>query len=149
MMADRMVGVSDRQESGERLERARRNRKTVIFAGLMVSGGFVGFMIGMLDGDALLRGSSAGWPPAVAIAIAISYLASVIGGGVALSRQIDEVERLGQYKAVAAAALCYALVYPVWFVLWMGNLVREPMHGVLFGLFWLALFLASLFYRFR
>ncbi len=149
MMAYRRAGVSDSQESGERLERERRNRKSAIFAGLMAVGGVIGFMIGMLDGDAMMRSSSDGWPQAVSIGIAISYLASVIGGGIALSRQIDEVERLDQYKAVAAAALTYALVYPVWLALWMGNLVREPMHGVLFGLFWVALFLASLFYRFR
>ena len=147
MMAYKKPGVSEDQ--GERLERAQRNRKSAIFAGLMLVGGVIGFMVGMLDGDAMLSSSSEGWPPAVSIGIAVSYLASVIGGGIALSRQIDEVERLGQYQAVAAAALTYVLVYPVWFVLWMGNLVREPMHGVLFGLFWITLFIAFLYYRFR
>jgi hypothetical protein len=141
--------VSDDHGNGERLERAQRKRKAVIFGGIFVVGLVTGFMVGMREAENLFRGGSEGWPPAMAIGLSVAYLASVLGGGIALARQTDEVERLGQYKAVAVGALAYMLAYPIWFALWMGNLVREPMHAVLFGLFWITLLIAFLFYRFR
>ena len=149
MTGQRNPGVSD-GGTGERLERARRFRKMVIIGGILVVGIATGFLAGMRDADALFtRGATDAWPPAMAIGIALSFLAAVIGGGIALGRQTDEVERLAQYKAAAAAALAYMLTYPVWFALWMGELAPEPMHGALFGLFWLTLLLALLFYKFR
>ena len=143
----RRAGVSEAGE-GERLERERRNRKTWIIGGLVIFGGITGFFIGARNGAALFGGSG-GWPPAMAIAVAASYVIAAVGGGLILARHTDEVELLGQYKAIAAAALVYVLVYPVWFVLWMGDLVREPMHAIIFALFWISLTAASLFYRFR
>ena len=149
MMGRRSHGVSDK-ETGEARERARRSRRTIIFGGVFAVGIVTGFLIGVNEADNLFSGAgSEGWSPAMAIGIAISFLASVIGGGIALARQTDEVERLAQYRAVAAAALAYMLAYPVWFALWMGNLAPEPMHAVLFGLFWFVTMAAFLFYRFR
>jgi len=149
MTGHRNPGVSDDQ-TGERLELMRRGRKMLVMGGILVVGLVTGFLAGMRDADALFtRGTTDAWPPAMAIGIALSFLAAVIGGGIALARQTDEVERLVQYKAAAAAALAYMLTYPVWFALWMGDLAPEPMHGALFGLFWLTLMLALLFYKFR
>ena len=147
MMSMGRIGVSDRP-GGENAERARRNRKLQIIGGVFAVGMIVGFMIGYREAESLFDGSQA-WPPAMAIGIALSYLAAVIGGGIALSRHTDEFERMAQYKAVAVAALVYMLAYPVWFVLWMAALVPEPHHGLLFIAFWFTLAAASLFYRFR
>ena len=140
-------GVSD----GERLEQARRGRKTLITGAIAGVGMITGFAIGYYEADhgSGMFSSAQGWPPAMAMAITVSYLAAIVIGGVLLARQTDEFERMGQYKAVAVAALAYVIVYPVWFVLWMGDLVREPMHAILFLVFWVSLALASLFYRFR
>ena len=150
MTGHRRAGVSDGEPTGEQIERSRRGRKAVILGGIGLAGLATGFMVGMRDADALLSsGSIQSWPPAMAIGIALSFLAATIGGGVALARQTDEFERLAQYKAAAAAGLVYMLAYPVWFALWMGDLAPEPMHAVLFGLFWLSLVLALLFYKFR
>ena len=149
MMSMGSIGVSDRP-GGESAERARRKQKLVIVGGVFAVGMIVGFLVGFREAEAdFLFDRSQPWPPAMAIGIAFSYLAAVIGGGIALSRHTDEYERMAQYKAVAFAALVYMLVYPVWFVLWMGALVPEPHHGLLFGAFWLSLVAASLFYRFR
>ena len=140
-------GVSD----GERLERARRGRKTLIFGAIAGAGLVTGFAVGAYEGRRgyeMFSGAQ-GWPPAMALAIVVSYLAAIVIGGVLLARQTDEFERMSQYKAVAVAAFSYIVAYPAWFVLWMGGFVREPMHGVLFLIFWASLALASLFYRFR
>ena len=150
MNGARRAGASDAPVSGERLEAERRGRKKWIIGSTFAVGLVVGFAVGFREGDEMVSGAgSAGWPPAMAIAIVLSYLIAVFGGGWLLSRHTDEFERLAQYKAVAFAALTYVIVYPVWFALWMGDLVREPMHAVLFVVFWLSLAAASLFYRLR
>ena len=141
-------GVSDGPGAGEQRERARRRRKAWIVGGVFTVGMVAGFAMGWREAQHLFAGSE-GWPPAMTIAIALSYVIAVVGGGMLLSRQTDEVELQSQYKAVAAAALVYALIYPVWFVLWMGSLAPEPMHGILFIAFWVSLLGAFLFYRFR
>ena len=143
-------GVSEPSGAGEAQEQARRTRKTWIIGGTFVTGLVAGILVGFNEGEALFVGSDANdWPPALAVGLALSYVLVVAVGGVALARQTDEFEQQRQYKAIAAAAFVYAMVYPLWFVLWMGQLVPEPMHGALFILFWLSLAAAFLFYRFR
>ena len=142
------AGGSESLGPGEQQERARRTRKTWIIGSTFVAGLVAGFWIGFEEADTLFSGSD-GWPPALSIFASVSYLVAAIFGGLALARQTDEFELQRQYKAVAVAALVYVLAYPVWFALWMGGLVPEPMHGVLFIAFWLSLAGAFLFYRFR
>ena len=146
MMAAKAAGVSE--AAGERRERARRTRKAVLIGGIALVGAVSGFMIGYLDAESLIDPSRT-WPPAMAIGLAFAYLAAVLGGGLALARQTDELELSRQYKAIAAAAGLYVLAYPVWFFLWKGTLLPEPGHELLFILFWLGMAGASLFYRFR
>ena len=148
MMAGPMKAELPDGGTGERLERARNSRKMLILAGLMGVGGLIGLAIAIGGGEALLR-TPGGWPPAVAIGIALVFVVATVGGGLALARQTDEVALQGQYKAVSFAAAGYALLYPVWYFLWMGGLVPEPMHGALFAIFWLSLAGASLYYRVR
>lgn len=141
-------GVSSPMGSGEQLDRQRRGRKRVIVGGIVAIGFFGGFIVGFNEAESLFTGPRI-WPAPFAIGLSLAYLAAIIGGGMALSRQTDEFEQQTQYKAVAVAAAAYLLIYPPWFLLWMADLVREPMHGILFLAFWVSLALASLFYRFR
>ena len=85
-------------------------------------------MVGFTEADDLLVMNDR-WPPALALGLSLAYLALVIGGAIALSRQVDEVERATKYKAVSAAArrLCHRLsgLVLLW---WKGGFVPEPMH---------------------
>jgi hypothetical protein len=142
------AGVSEPAASGETLERKRRRRKLAILALVFVLAFPVGFAVGFTEADDLLVMDDR-WPPALAMGLSLAYLFLVIGGAIALSRQVDEVERTIKYKAVGAAATAYVIVYPVWFFLWKGGFVPEPMHVALYAGFLIVFLLASLFYRFR
>lgn len=143
-----MGGVSEPAESGEAVERKRRRRKYAILALVFVLAFPVGFLVGFTEADELLVMEDR-WPPALALGLSFAYLGLVIGGALALSRQVDEVERMIKYKAVTVAASAYVFVYPVWFFLWKGGFVPEPMHVALYVGFLTVFLLASLFYRFR
>ena len=134
---------------GERREAARRRKRWMIVAALALVGVVPGFYMGYQDGAALARSEPLAWPPAVAAALAGVYLLAVIGGGLLMSKVMDEVERQRGYKAVSFAGAALMVVYPTWFLLWKGGFVPEPVHWMLFVLFWLSLALASLWYRFR
>jgi len=133
--------------SGEAMERLAKRKKWIIIGGLIVVGLVTGFLAGFYEADGLLDGG--GWPPSLALGIAFSYLAAIVGGGIAMTRQMDEVELQTQTRAVSFAAGIYIIVYPSWFVLWKGGFVVEPIHWALFVIFWLALALSSLYYRYR
>lgn len=141
---------TDLSEAGEgaRLEQARGTRKSLLLAALMGAGGLIGLAISLSGGKAPFT-DPGGWPPAMAIGIALAFVVAAVGGGLILARHTDEVELQAQYKAIAFAASVYVLLYPVWFFLWMGGLVPEPMHGAIFAAFWVSLAGASLFYRVR
>jgi hypothetical protein len=66
-----------------------------------------------------------------------------------MNRVMDEVDRQRGYKAASFAGTVLIVVYPAWYFLWRGGLVVEPIHWLLFGLFWLSLAFATLWYRFR
>jgi hypothetical protein len=134
---------------GERREAARRRKRWLIVAGLAIVGIVPGFYMGYQDGSAMAQSRPSLWPPAVAAALAAVYLLAVIGGGVLMNTVMDELERQRGYKAVSFAGTALMVVYPTWFLLWRGGLVPEPVHWILFILFWLNLALATLWYRFR
>lgn len=134
---------------GERRDAARRRTRWLIIAALVVVGVIPGFYLGYQDGAAMAQNRPAIWSPTLAAALAVLYLVAVIGGGLLLNRVTDEVERARGYKAASFAGLALMLVYPTWFLLWRGGFVPEPVHWMLFVLFWLNLALASLWYRFR
>lgn len=140
--------MTEAQMSGEQLEKARRSRKIWIIFLVVLFGLGVGFMVGFSQGENLFAGGGS-WPPAMAAGLACAYVAAVIGGSIAMSRNTDEFERLRSYQAVSVGAFFYILLYPVWFLLWMGGLVPEPSHELLFIGFYLASFSGFLFYRFR
>ena len=133
---------------GERAENARRRKRSLVIAVLFAAGLFSGFYVGKTDPQSLFN-AEASWNPAVSLLLAAVYLLAIVGGSIALHGHTDEVERQGQYKAVALAAAVYILLYPSWFMLWKGGHVPEPNHGIVFVVFWLSLACASLWYRFR
>jgi hypothetical protein len=143
-----MAGGSEPALSGEALERSRRRRKYAIFALIFALAFPAGFLVGFTEADELLIMADR-WPAPLALGLSFAYLALVLGGAIALSRQVDEVERLAKYKAVTLAAGTYLIVYPVWFLWWKGGFVPEPMHVALYVGFLVVFALASLFYRFR
>jgi hypothetical protein len=140
--------VSEALSEGERLERGRRRRKYAIFALIFALAFPVGFAVGFTEADDLLVMNDR-WPPALAAGLSLAYLGLVIGGAIALNRQVDEVERLLKYKTATAAATAYVIAYPTWFLWWKGGFVPEPMHVALYVGFMIVFVLASLFYRFR
>jgi hypothetical protein len=134
--------------SGELRLKQREQRIWVIKGGLFVVGLVTGAIVGYLAGDSGFA-SDAKWPTSIAVALVVTYLSSIAIGTWLLRELCDEVERQLQYKSIAAAGLFYVLAYPVWFVLWKGNLMPEPSHWQLFIAFYLALAASYLFYRFR
>lgn len=134
--------------SGEAAERAQRRRRLTVLGGLIVVGLVSGFLVGFHEGQQGFD-SAQGWPPALALGVVAAYLAAVVGGGIALTRHMDEIEIQMSAKAGGLAGSAYIIVYPVWFALWQGGFVREPIHWVLFLLFWLVLAGSSLYYRYR
>lgn len=133
---------------GEKRERAMRRRRKTVIAGLAGAGGICGFYVGFFEAKAIMDGGTA-WSPTLALVLTGLFLTAMIGGSILLQGSMDEVERQASYKAVAFAGAAYVMVYPVWFLLWKGGFVGEPVHWVLFALFWLSLALSTLWYRFR
>ena len=134
--------------SGESLERAARRRKFFTVGALAVMSFIPGFYLGYTENDALLLADDK-WPPAFALGLAGFYLGAVIAGAVLMRRQTDEVALANQYKATALAGSMFVIVYPLWYILWKGGFVIEPMHGVIYVLFLLTALAAMLYYRFR
>lgn len=134
--------------SGEQQHQRRERRTWAIKGSLFAVGLIAGVLVGYLLGErGLLAGAN--WPPEIALALAALYLAAVGIGSLLLRELHDEVEKQLQYKAMALAGIVFLLAYPVWFLLWKGGFVMEPVHWVLFAGFYLALLGAFLFYRYR
>ena len=150
MMAKARTGAVDKfgHSSGEELERASRRRRFAIVGALfalgMGAGAYGGWKLAETRADLTQP-----WSPTIRHIIAGLYLAAMIFGSIALDKHLDEVERQVQYKAAAVAGGAYAVVYPTWFLLWKGGFVAEPIHWVLFILFWVALASSTLYYRNR
>ena len=134
---------------GERREAARRRKRWLIVSALAAIGFVPGLYVGFQHGAAAAQGEMPVWSPTFAAALAGLYLAALLVGTLLLNSVMDEVERQRGYKAVSFAGAALMVVYPTWFLLWKGGFVAEPVHWVLFVLFWLSLALASLWYRFR
>ena len=148
MMTRTMTVAEPERGTGEALERAARRKKMLIVGGLALAGFFPGFYLGYSENDELLRVGDK-WPPELALVLAAVYLVAVIGGALLLKRQTDEVALAQQYKATALAGSMLVIVYPLWYILWKGGFVTEPMHLVIYVLFLLTALGGMLYYRFR
>jgi len=134
---------------GERRDSARRRKRWLILAAIAVFGGVPAYYVGFQDGAAMAQGRPLTWSPTLAAVLAGLYLVVMVGGSLLMHSVTDELERQRGYKAASFAGLVLMLVYPTWFLLWRGGFVPEPVHWMLFVLFWLSLALAALYYRFR
>lgn len=145
----RPVRVEAPHGEGERREAARRRKRWWIVAALCAIGFVPGLYVGMQHGAAAAESQPLVWSPTMAALLAGLHLVAVAGGGILMNSVMDEVERQRSYKAVSFAGAALMVVYPTWFLLWKGGFVAEPVHWMLFVLFWASLALASLWYRFR
>jgi hypothetical protein len=143
-----MARIEERRGAGEAREAAMRRTRRLTLGVLFVAGLMTGFYVGRNEAAAELDGSSF-WSPTVSLALAGLYLVAMFGGSLALNRVMDEHERFRSYKAASLAGAIYVTVYPLWFLLWKGGFVAEPIHWVLFILFWLGLAVGQIWYRFR
>ena len=134
---------------GERREAARRRKRWWIVAALFGIGFVPGLYVGFQHGAAAAESRPLVWSPTVAALLAGLYLVALAGGGFLMNSVMDEVERQRGYKAVSFAGVALMAVYPTWFLLWKGGFAPEPVHWMMFVMFWASLALASLFYRFR
>lgn len=127
-----------------RMRRRAMTIKGTLFVIGLFAGGYVGYALAESDFDLGAR-----WPTGISIALALVYVVSISAGSLLLHGKIDELERDRSYKAAAVAGSGYLLLYPVWFVLWKGGILVEPIHWLLFVGFWLLLLGAALYYRLR
>jgi hypothetical protein len=134
---------------GEARERARLRKRTIVFGAIFAAGLIGGFYVGFQEAGRVLHGGDGAWSPAVALVLAGLYLTAIVAGSLLLQVSMDELERHNGYKAGTFAAAVYIVVYPIWFLLWKGGFVAEPIHWLVFIIFWLALLAGHLWYRFR
>lgn len=87
--------------------------------------------------------------PAIAAAGAAVYVAMMTLGTWAMIRITDEVEVYNNVLGLAAGAGAVLLVYPSWWMLWRGGLVREPTHDAVFLLMFGAALIAYLWKKYR
>lgn len=133
------VRMSDDRGEGERAEKARSRRFWTILIVLMLAGGVIGGLQSAVTGGDLSRDLPAVW----AVVLAAIYLVAVGAGSWYFFRSIDEVEMYENLLAYTVGAYFYATVYPLWYFLWKGGLVIEPVHE---GLFLATMFVIGAFY---
>lgn len=150
MMVSRraMAGPDLPKGEGERREAAMRRRRIFVIGALFAAGMVTGFYTGFKEGAALAAADGT-WPPAMSLALTAVYLIALGGGSLLLNGVMDEHERLRTYKAASFASTLMVGIYPVWFLLWKGGFVVEPIHWVMYIIFMVGLGLAMLWYRFR
>ncbi len=123
------TGTMDRQPGrGELAERARHRRFWTTMGALMLVGGVVGAILSIATKGDL----SADLPTAWAVVAALVYGVGVTAGSWHLFRTVDEVEIRDNLVAGAIGVYFYSLVYPVWYFLWKGGLLGEPIQEVVF-----------------
>lgn len=149
MMAETgTTGVSDPIGTGEKLERRQKRRQTLILGLLMVAGGITGLALSLTeqDGAGFFQGAI---PPWIAMALAALWLVSVVGGSFWLKRHIDEIEQAAQIWGIATAGTVVIVLYPVWYLLWRGQMIVEPNAHIVFGTLYVVMIAAYLWKKFR
>jgi len=137
--------MTDEMLSGEARNRANSRRQIWLFSGLALAGGIVGFTFAMFESkNAPMLGGTI--PPEVAIVLAAITFVALLWGTIAYKRRIDEVVLRDNIYAGAWGAFALMVGYPVWFLLWKGDLLPEPSHMALYGVLY-AVTCAVYFYR--
>jgi hypothetical protein len=142
------AGVSESTGPGELLERRQRQRQALILIVLMVAGGVTGLVLSLTeqDGAGFFQGAI---PAGVALALAILWLVSVVGGSIWYKRHIDEIDYGAQVWGSALGGSTVIILYPVWLLLWRGQLVPEPNGHILAGVLFIVMMLGYLWKKFR
>lgn len=142
------IGVSEAPSGGEQWERARRRRRMAIVGAVALVGGIGGGIVGGYEADNLFVLAHP-WPPALCLVLVALFLVTIAIAFLVLSRQTDEVERIVKLKTARVGTLVLLVGYPVWFLLWKGGFLPEPMHVAIYAAVLVSILAASLFYRFR
>ena len=121
----------DEPGPGETRERARRLRLVAAAFAIAAASGVVGFLIGRRYADAFFDEATR-WPAEFAVAAACTWIAVAWAGRALIGGRLDEFERQTQQATWAAAAEAYFFAYPLWFLLWKGDILPEPMHAPIF-----------------
>jgi hypothetical protein len=140
--------MTDERGVGERQERAKRNRVLTYYAVLVLLGGTVGFVFATYQSDTPAW-AGGNIPPLVAIVLAVVTAGAMLGGCVFMKRRIDEVEFQNNLYASGWATVAMMAGYPVWYLLWKGQLVPEPSHQIIFVAFYIVMLAAYLIRKFR
>jgi hypothetical protein len=142
--------VEGTQGTGEAEERRKRRLKIAIVGTLFALGMGSGMFLGhSARGYEQLLGPDPVMPPSVAVGLCVALVAAMVLGALLMKKNMDELERLNRYKAASLAGTVYLTTYMLWFFLWKGGLVPEPMHAVLFLIFLIPMFAGLAIYRFR
>ena len=134
---------------GERREAMMRRRRVLVIGTLAVAGFATGFYVGFGEGLTAFRGAGTIWTPTLAVAMILCFAVAVIGGTWILNGVMDELERERSYKAASFGSAVFLIGYPIWFLLWKGGFVAEPVHWLIYAIVVVAMLLATLWYRFR
>jgi hypothetical protein len=142
------TGVSEALGPGERMERARNQRRALVLCALMAAGGACGLALAIAEpkGGGLLQGAIAPW---VAVALAAAWLIAVVGGSLWYKTHADEIDLAAQMWGQAAGGAAIVLLYPVWYLLARAALVPAPDANVVFLALYVVMTGAYLWKKFR
>lgn len=134
---------------GERRESAMRRKRLAVLGTLFVFGLGTGFYVGFRQAGVDFHGDAGFWSPAVSLGLILMFVVAIAAGTWIMNGVMDELERARSYKAAALGATLFLLAYPIWFFLWKGGFVREPIHWLLYAFFVFAMLGALVWYRVR
>ena len=134
---------------GERREAAMRRKRILVIGSLFVAGLVTGFFVGFREAGTIFHGEEGLWSPALALGMIALFIAAIAGGSWVLNGVMDEHERARTYKAASLGGTAFMLAYPIWFFLWKGGFVREPIHWVMYAFFVFALLGSMAWYKAR
>jgi hypothetical protein len=144
-----MAGPEVPRGEGERREAMMRRRRALVIGALFFAGLGTGFYVGFGEGRSAFHGAESIWTPTLAVALILCFAVAMIGGTFFLKGVMDELERERTYKAAAFGSALFMIGYPLWFLLWKGGFVAEPVHWLIYAVFVVGMLLATLWYRFR
>jgi putative flippase GtrA len=93
--------------------------------------------------------SGGGLSPALAVGLALAFVAGMIAANWVYLRNVDELEWANNVSATFWGMMVLGVLYPTWLILWFGNLVPEPDAEGLYIITFLSAGVVYLWRRFR
>jgi hypothetical protein len=148
MANQKKAGVSEALGPGEKMERAKNQRRAFVLCVLMAAGGACGLALAIAEpkGGGMLQGVIPAW---AAVALAAAWLISVLGGSLWYKKHADEIDLAAQIWGQAVGGAAIVLLYPVWYLLWRAQLVPAPDANVVFVALYVVMVGAYLWKKFR